>query len=72
MVGFLALCDLPPVTDSSAPTSPADGTYLARAPNGGIHLPFVELITPTENVFQYHNGIVHHHAHAQREAAQCH
>ncbi|HRM84127.1 MAG TPA: excinuclease ABC subunit UvrA, partial [Acidovorax temperans] len=31
MVGFLALCDLPPVTDSSAPTSPADGTYLARA-----------------------------------------
>ena len=25
------LCDLPPVTDSSAPTSPADGTYLARA-----------------------------------------
>ncbi|WP_288483866.1 excinuclease ABC subunit UvrA [uncultured Acidovorax sp.] len=31
MVGFLALCDLPPVTDSSAPTSPADGIYLARA-----------------------------------------
>lgn len=31
MVGFLALCDLPPVTDSSASTSPADGTYLARA-----------------------------------------
>ena len=31
MVGFLAICDLPPVTDSSAPTSPADGTYLARA-----------------------------------------
>ncbi|WCT24606.1 excinuclease ABC subunit UvrA [Acidovorax temperans] len=31
MVGFLALRDLPPVTDSSAPTSPADGTYLARA-----------------------------------------
>ena len=31
MVGFLPLCDLPPVTDSSAPTSPADGIYLARA-----------------------------------------
>ena len=31
MVGFLALCDLPPVTDSPAPTSPPDGTYLARA-----------------------------------------
>ena len=31
MVGFLALCDLPPVTDSSASTSPADGTYLAHA-----------------------------------------